>query len=115
MRRLGFLSNRLYDALASGAFVISDNVPGIDEEFDGGVVAYDSPADLRALVDRYLADAPARTERAARGRAAVLARHTFAHRVATISEIVDPILAGRPSRVIERPSVTRSIGEPVAR
>lgn len=101
MRRLGFLSNRLYDALASGAFVISDSVPGLEEEFDGGVAAYDTPAELRALVDRYLADAPARTERAARGRAAVLARHTFGHRVATILEIAEPLLAGRRPRVVD--------------
>lgn len=105
MRRLGFLSNRLYDALASGTFVISDSVPGIAEEFDGGVAAYDSPADLRALVDRYLADAPAREERATRGRAAVLARHTFGQRVATLVELVDPFLADRPSRIAGPPGI----------
>ena len=69
---------------------------------------------LRALVDRYLADAPARAERAARGRAAVLARHTFGHRVATIVEIVDPILAGRASRIVEAPGVTPPTGSPTA-
>ena len=112
MRRLGFLSNRLYDALASGTFVISDSVPGIEEEFDGGVAAYESPADLRALVDRYLADAPGREERAARGRAAVLARHTFGHRVATIVQIVDPFLADRLGRVLDTPAVTPPTAAP---
>ena len=101
MRRLGFLSNRLYDALASGAFVISDSVPGLDEEFDGGVAGYDTSAELRELIDRYLADPAARDERAARGRAAVLARHTFGHRVATIAQIVDPLLAGRRRRIVD--------------
>ena len=100
MRRLGFLSNRLYDALAAGAFVISDTVPGIDEEFDGAVATYESASELRALVERYLADEPARDERAARGRAAVLARHTFAHRVASIVELTEPLLAIRPSRIV---------------
>lgn len=100
MRRLGFLSNRLYDALASGAFVISDRVPGIDEEFDGAVATYETAAELRALVDRYLADTTGRRERAARGRAAVLARHTFAHRVAAILAIADPLLVERPSRIV---------------
>ena len=34
MRDEGFISNRAYDALACGAFVISDPVPAIEEEFD---------------------------------------------------------------------------------
>ena len=40
MRREGFLSNRLYDASAAGAFVITDDVEGLDAEFDGGVIGY---------------------------------------------------------------------------
>ena len=40
MRSAGFLSNRLYDALASGAFVVSDAARGIEDEFDGAVVTY---------------------------------------------------------------------------
>ena len=56
MRALGFLSNRLYDALASGAFVISDAVAGIAREFDDAVVTYTEPDELRRLVDEYLAD-----------------------------------------------------------
>jgi hypothetical protein len=34
MRQRGFLSNRLYDALAFGACVVSDHVAGIEAEFD---------------------------------------------------------------------------------
>jgi glycosyltransferase involved in cell wall biosynthesis len=84
MRDEGFISNRAYDALASGAFVISDRVPGMDDEFDGGVVTYDGAAELQALVDRYLRNPGERAALAERGRAAVLDRHTFAHRVEVI-------------------------------
>ncbi len=35
MRAAGFISNRIYDALASGAFVLSDDVAGLADEFDG--------------------------------------------------------------------------------
>ena len=84
MRDEGFISNRAYDALACGAFVISDRVPAIEEEFDGGLVTYGDADELGRLVDRYLDDPDERRQLAARGRAAVLARHTFAHRVDTI-------------------------------
>src|SRR4029079_9169989 len=77
MRDEGFLSNRLYDALACGAFVISDHVVGIDWEFDGAVVTYRDRVDLASLIHRYLADADERHERGRRGRAAILDRHTF--------------------------------------
>ena len=49
MAREGFYSNRLFDAVASGARVISDQVDGIGEIFQGGVQTYTSPADLKKL------------------------------------------------------------------
>ena len=83
MRAEGFISNRLYDALACGAFVISDHIDGIEAEFDDAVVTYESPAELEALIDRYLADPDERRRRGDRGRAAVLERHTFDARART--------------------------------
>jgi GT2 family glycosyltransferase/spore maturation protein CgeB len=91
MRAHGFFSNRLYDALASGAFVVSDHVLGVQDEFDDGVVTYGDRDELRRIIDEYLPDAIARGEVAARGRAAVLARHTFGHRVDTILAEVDAL------------------------
>ena len=88
MRAQGFISNRIYDALACGAFVISDEVEGIAAEFDGGVVTYRERPELEALIERYLADPEERARVAGRGRAAVLARHTFDQRVAAILEVV---------------------------
>src|SRR5690606_7746373 len=72
MRAWGFVSNRLYDVLACGVPVISDAVEGIDELFDGAVLQYRTPDELRALVDEVLADPAAARQRAERGRAAVL-------------------------------------------
>ena len=57
MREHGFVSNRVYDALACGALVISDDLPELRENFGDAVVTYDSPEELRELVDYYL-DAP---------------------------------------------------------
>ena len=56
MRAEGFISNRIYDALACGAFVISDQVEGIEAEFDGAVVTYRERPELEALIERYLGD-----------------------------------------------------------
>ena len=95
MRREGFLSNRLYDAAASGAFIVSDEVDGLGSEFDGGVVAYRDRADLRALIDRHLADPGLRRAAVDRSLGAVLERHTFGQRVRSLLEAIDPI-AGDP-------------------
>jgi len=92
MREGGIISNRVYDALACGAFVVSDRVPGIDEEFDGAVATYESREQLLALVERYLGDEAARAEAGQRGRAAVLARHTFAQRVEVMLAELGPLL-----------------------
>jgi hypothetical protein len=97
MRREGFLSNRLYDAAAAGAFVISDRVDGLEEEFDGGILGYGDREELRVLVDRFLADPGARRDHAERARAAVLARHTFDHRARRFIEVVGPLLPGARS------------------
>lgn len=98
MRDEGFISNRVYDALACGAFVLSDRVIGIDEEFDGGVATYERAEDVGPIVDRFLARPEERRAIADRGRAAVLARHTFSHRVDAIIQVVDGILSGDEER-----------------
>ena len=99
MRELGIISNRVYDALACGAFVVSDRVPGIDEEFDGAVATYETREDLNELLERALADPAGRAAAGARGRAAVLARHTFERRVDRILEVLLPRLARQEQAV----------------
>lgn len=84
MRDHGFIPNRVFDALAAGAFVISDAVAGLDTMFQDAVPTYTDGATLRATIERYLGDPAGREALASRGRAIVLAQHTFDHRVATI-------------------------------
>ena len=81
MRELGIVSNRIFDALACGAVVISDHLPELEQRFGDAVATYRTPEDLHATVERLLADPAERGERAAAGRAEVLAAHTFRHRV----------------------------------
>jgi spore maturation protein CgeB len=94
MREEGFISNRVFDVLASGGFLISDRVAGLDEEFDGAVVTWAEGEDLDALAASWLARPEERRSRADRGRAIVVERHTFAQRVDVLIATATPLLEG---------------------
>lgn len=86
MREHGFISNRIYDALASGALVISDRIEELEEEFGEAVVTYEGAQELKELVDYYLSHPSERERRARRGRDLVLERHTFERRISELLE-----------------------------
>jgi GT2 family glycosyltransferase/glycosyltransferase involved in cell wall biosynthesis len=88
MREHGYISNRIYDALACGVPVLSDDVPGLAERFGDAVAVYRSPAELHEWIERLLADPEERRRRGQAGRETVLAGHTFAHRVTRLLEVV---------------------------
>jgi glycosyl transferase family 2/glycosyl transferase family 1 len=98
MREHGFASNRLYDAVACGALVVSDRIDGLEERFGGAVVTYDTADELRTIVDHFLANPGERAARGASGRELVLATHTFAHRVDALLEHADAALAAAAAR-----------------
>lgn len=54
MRDKGFLSNRLFDASACGAFIISDKVKGIEDVFGDVLVTYKDREELESLINYYL-------------------------------------------------------------
>jgi GT2 family glycosyltransferase/spore maturation protein CgeB len=54
MKKHGLLSNRLFDAAAAGARIISDEIDGLDEIFGGLVLTYTTPDDLKAKVQGLL-------------------------------------------------------------
>ena len=84
MYEWGFVSNRLFDALACETPVISEHLTEIAELFDGAVMTYRQPAELRTLIESVLEDRDGARERAARGRALVEQQHTFDHRSAQL-------------------------------
>jgi glycosyltransferase involved in cell wall biosynthesis len=84
MRAQGFISNRVYDVLASGGVLISDDFPELRAGFGDALLTYSTADELRAHVERLNADPAARAALAGRGRELVLERHTFAHRVDTL-------------------------------
>lgn len=89
MREYGIISNRIFDALAVGAFVISDYIPEIDTLFDGAVVTYQTKEDLKEKVDYYLEHDEEREKLAKRGQEIVLSQHTFKERVGAIIRVLE--------------------------
>jgi hypothetical protein len=91
MARWGFVSNRVFDAVASGAAVISDDVPGIEDLFPGAVRVYRDAGHLAQLVadrDAAFGDAAARRAVGEETRKA----HSFDARARTL---LDDVLGSR--------------------
>lgn len=84
MRREGFINPRILDVLASGGFVVSDEVPGMNDLLDNSVPTYQTPEELSSIVDTYINDDAGRERLAQRGRE-IASRHTYA---ACCSEII---------------------------
>lgn len=84
MRDMDFPSNRLFDALACGAFVISDKIPSAETLFEGNIVTYEDADDLKNKIEYYLSNEHERKEKAQKGKVIVLKNHTFDNRVDTI-------------------------------
>jgi len=88
MARWGLVSNRVFDVLACGVCVVSDEVPGMSELLDDAVVTFSDREDVGGTVRALLADPGERAARAERGRRAVLAAHTWEHRAGDLVRLV---------------------------
>ena len=95
MAAQGFVSNRVFDVVASGGRVISDPVEGLAELFGGAVVQYRTPADLARWTgpdrDLVFADPAELLEISAR----VRAEHSFDARAGRLLAAVGAVLADR--------------------
>lgn len=95
MAAIGFISNRVFDALASGAFVISDAVLGMADVFGDAVPVFHSKEELGELLARFGADPAARRRLADKGMRIVRAEHTFTARADAIMAVLRPALDAR--------------------
>lgn len=80
------LNSRTFELLATGAFELTDHVPGMEELLAPGleVAVYRSPEEARELAGYYLRHPEERSRISQRGRARVLAEHTYVHRIRQI-------------------------------
>ncbi len=93
MRRDSFASNRLFDAAACGARILSDRIDGLEETFSGLVVPFDNEHELARLVAPPYDAFP---DNATRRRIAtrIIAEHSFDKRAETlIDDAVRRLLA----------------------
>lgn len=88
---------RLFEACGAGAFQITDDRPGVREWFVPGehLVTYRDPGHLRQLTAFHLDRDAERLRIAAEGRLHVLSRHTYAHRMQRLVDLISEIRTGR--------------------
>lgn len=88
MRNKGFISNRLFDGFACGAFIISDKVNEAGKLFGDALVTYETPDELNYLIEYYLNNEKERVKKAEKSRNCVIEQHTYQKRVERILEII---------------------------
>ena len=90
MREKGFISNRIFDGLACGAFILSDKVNEMGElqEF---VCTYDTPEELQQKIDYYINHPEERQRIAEMGMEYVAKHHTFTQRAKQFSDSIQAL------------------------
>lgn len=88
-----FVNPRTFELASMGAFQLVDKRALMPELFrldgeDAELAVFSSPAEMEAAIDFYLAHPEAREEVAQRGRARVLAEHTYQHRMQALLDFV---------------------------
>lgn len=89
MREKGFISNRLFDGFAAGAFIISDGINGASEVFGDALITYKNSEELEKLISHYLKNEKDRILLSEKGKKIVLNNHTFQKRVEHILQIIN--------------------------
>jgi len=91
MREHGFLSNRLFDAAACGAQILTDRIAGLEDIFGDVVLTYDGVDELAEIVrsapSTHASNRSQRNELAAH----IAREHSFEKRVEEILAIVQPL------------------------
>lgn len=87
MREQGFVSNRIYDALACGAFIVTDKVEAMGELINY-LEVYETPEDLKKSLDYHMNHSEERHEKARKGMKFVIENHTFEQRAKVFSDTI---------------------------
>ena len=89
MRQKGFISNRIFDGLSAGAFIISDEIAGIDDVLKDCIVTYHGRDDLAEKV-KYFMEHPKEREKIANyGMTLVREKHTFNARMEVMCQFME--------------------------
>ena len=91
MKANGFISNRVFDVIASGGFVITDDIADAETVFRGALPVYKSLDDLRQQCEEALLNPQDRQRRVERLRELVVKHHTFDCRATVILDKLDSL------------------------
>lgn len=100
----GSVNARVFDALAAGTMVVSNQVTGVRELFGDLLPTWETPQELRAVLDELRDDPDGTRQRLEQLQATVLERHTYASRAVDLQDL----LVERA----QRPSLALLIGAP---
>ena len=90
MSEKGFISNRIFDVLASKGFLITDEVEGLRECLGDAVVTYKDKEDLQSKIKYYMEHEEERIKKCEEGYQKVISEHTFKQRMQeVISDLED--------------------------
>ncbi|MBX2816150.1 MAG: glycosyltransferase [Saprospiraceae bacterium] len=85
MRDNGFISNRIYDALAAGATIISDHFEELEQEFGEFIYTYRDKEELVSKIESLLNEGSSKESASAW----IAANHTFQNRASVIIDTVE--------------------------
>jgi spore maturation protein CgeB len=103
-RAAGMWNNRVFEALACGAFFICDDARGLREEFGDAVEITRGGEETARLIAHYLPREEERRRRGERGRRIVRGRYTYSRWARRVREFYERLRAerravrGRPAR-----------------
>ena len=103
MAKYGFLSNRLFDAGACGAFVISDEAEGLQEIFGDAIVTYKDGAELVDKINYYLLNEDKRHKKALQLQEIVINNHTFDNRIDDMLKVIENVNKLKSPTVASKP------------
>ncbi|ACL64767.1 methyltransferase FkbM family [Anaeromyxobacter dehalogenans 2CP-1] len=108
---------RFFEALGAGGLLIGGAVHNGEDELVDGLVRFDDPAELPALVERWLADAEGRAVLAAEQQRAVAGRHTYAQRMRQLLAGIEagPLARPRPAPASPAEDAAALVSDAVAR
>jgi glycosyltransferase involved in cell wall biosynthesis len=84
----GFISNRIFDALACGAIVLTDRVKGIEKVFSKGIFYYDDVDEFEERIKWLMENLEEARILALENSRDVLRNHTFDNRAERILEVI---------------------------
>lgn len=87
MASKGFISNRIFDALACGAVIVSDNVTGMGK-LESFMLTYEDKSSLKQCIAYVFENSTEVKAMARQGMRWVQQNHTFTHRAAQFSSLI---------------------------